>query len=116
MGPGRKGQKWLHSFQNEFTAITRPGPMSASVSVVPFEARHAGSFRAINLAWIETLFEVEPHDVATLSDPGALIAAGGHILVAVDTSAVTSRAGDPTVPTPRQEWRGGYVNLCLMHI
>lgn len=63
--------------------------MSAGVVVVPFEARFAGSFRAINLAWISTLFEVEPHDEATLADPGALIAAGGHILVAVDTTAPT---------------------------
>ena len=52
-------------------------------TIVQFEPRYAGAFRAINLAWISSLFRVEAHDEATLADPCALVAAGGHILVAL---------------------------------
>jgi GNAT superfamily N-acetyltransferase len=65
-------------------------------TVVPYEARFAGAFRAINLSWISSLFRVEAHDEATLSDPCALVAAGGFILVAVaaaDDDEASAAAG-----------------------
>ena len=61
-------------------------------TVVPFEARYAGAFRAINLSWISSLFRVEAHDEATLADPCALVAAGGHILVALADGAAAAGA------------------------
>ena len=68
------------------------------VSVVPFAARYAGAFRCINLAWIRAYFVVEEHDRRVLADPEALVAAGGHILIAVAANAadaaVTALAED----------------------
>lgn len=49
----------------------------------PFEARDAGAFRALNLAWIERWFAVEPLDVRHLEHPEAsFIEPGGAIRVA----------------------------------
>lgn len=43
----------------------------------------APAFKALNLAWIEPLFEVEASDLAQLDDPqGAIIDKGGRVLIA----------------------------------
>ena len=67
-------------------------------TLVPYEARFAGAFRAINLSWISSLFRVEAHDEATLSDPCAWVAAGGFILVAV------AAADSGTISVPFGIW------------
>ena len=71
--------------------MTAPLP----ISILPFHPSLSASFRAINLGWISHFFTVEPHDEATLADPAALIAAGGHILFAMDASAVASWEATP---------------------
>ena len=58
----------------------------ADVRVQPFSPRYAGAFREINLAWIRALFRVEAHDEETLSDPSALLRAGGQIFIALHAS------------------------------
>lgn len=59
----------------------------ADVRIEPFSPRYAGAFREINLAWIRALFRVEAHDEEVLSDPSALLRAGGQIFIALDACA-----------------------------
>ena len=59
----------------------------ADVRIEPFSPRYAGAFREINLAWIRALFRVEAHDEEVLSDPSALLRAGGQIFIALDSCA-----------------------------
>ena len=48
-----------------------------------FQPEDAAAFKALNLAWIEQLFAVEPSDLAQLDDPqGAIIDKGGRVLMA----------------------------------
>ena len=75
-----------------------------SFRIIPFHPQYAGAFRAINLAWINHYFHIEPHDEETLADPSALVARGGHILIAVATPsefaapshAESVKCADPT--------------------
>jgi GNAT superfamily N-acetyltransferase len=54
------------------------------VKIVPYAARYAGAFRALNEAWITHTFRLEAADHRVLDAPDAtLIATGGHILVAL---------------------------------
>lgn len=57
---------------------------TTSIAIVDFDlSRHAGAFRALNVAWITTYFELEPADLKMLDDPmGTIIGPGGHILMA----------------------------------
>lgn len=53
------------------------------MEIVPFEPRHAGAFRALNEAWITTLFALEPKDMDVLGDPqGKIIDKGGAVFMA----------------------------------
>lgn len=55
----------------------------SEVVIVPFEARHAAAWTALNEAWIGRLFVIEPKDRVVLDDPvGRIIAPGGRILMA----------------------------------
>ena len=58
--------------------------------ILPFTDALAPAFRAINAAWIEEMFVLEPHDEHVLSHPReAIMAPGGVILfVADDTGAI----------------------------
>lgn len=57
--------------------------MVSEVVIVPFEARHAAAWTALNEAWIARMFVIEPKDRIVLDDPvGQIIAPGGHILMA----------------------------------
>ena len=62
-----------------------------AVEVVDFAPCDAVAFRELNEAWIKAHFVLEAHDIATLSDPSALVASGGRILVALDTSVSERR-------------------------
>lgn len=54
------------------------------VKIVPYAARYAGAFKALNEAWITRYFRLEASDHRVLDAPDAtLIATGGHILVAL---------------------------------
>ena len=53
------------------------------VKIRDYAAPDAAAFRALNLAWIETLFEVEAEDLAQLDDPKThILDKGGRILIA----------------------------------
>ncbi len=55
------------------------------MEIVDFRAELAGAFRALNEAWITTLFALEPKDEAVLGDPeGQIIARGGRVLFALE--------------------------------
>ncbi len=58
-----------------------------SVAIHLYEPRFAEAFRAVNLEWIRHYFRVEQHDEDVLRDPGAIVAAGGQIFVALDARA-----------------------------
>lgn len=52
--------------------------------VVPYADHHAAAFRALNIAWIERYFAVEPEDLRLLDDPrGTLLDTGGYIAMAL---------------------------------
>lgn len=68
--------------------------VAAGVTLVEYSLPLAGAFRAVNLGWIREMgFAVEAHDVEMLNDPGAIVAAGGHILFALDARAGVRTAG-----------------------
>jgi GNAT superfamily N-acetyltransferase len=55
------------------------------MEIVDFRPELAGAFKALNEAWITSLFALEPKDEAVLGDPqGQVIARGGRILFALD--------------------------------
>jgi putative acetyltransferase len=55
------------------------------MEIVDFHERHAGAFKALNVAWISHYFVVEPKDLEVLDDPiGKITAPGGHILMALE--------------------------------
>ncbi len=54
-----------------------------AVIIRPFLPADAAAFRALNLEWVTTYFQVEAKDAATLSDPeGSILAPGGQIFMA----------------------------------
>jgi GNAT superfamily N-acetyltransferase len=55
---------------------------AAEIEVVPFEPRYAKDFKRLNLEWLRRYFKVEPVDKVVLSDPEALLHAGGRIFLA----------------------------------
>lgn len=53
------------------------------VHIRKFRPSDAEAFKALNLAWIEQLFAVEPSDLVQLDDPqGMIIGKGGRVLIA----------------------------------
>jgi GNAT superfamily N-acetyltransferase len=55
------------------------------MEIVDFHADLGGAFKALNEAWITSLFALEPKDEAVLGDPqGQIIARGGRVLFALD--------------------------------
>ncbi|HLY80310.1 MAG TPA: GNAT family N-acetyltransferase [Caulobacteraceae bacterium] len=55
------------------------------MQIVDFHERHAGAFKALNVAWISHYFAIEPKDLEVLDDPlGKVIGPGGHILMAIE--------------------------------
>jgi ribosomal protein S18 acetylase RimI-like enzyme len=55
------------------------------MEIVDFRPELAGAFKALNEAWITTLFALEPKDEAVLGDPqGQVVAKGGRVLFALE--------------------------------
>ncbi len=53
-----------------------------SLKVIPFKSEHANAFKALNIAWLEKYFVVEPKDEILLGDcENAIIAVGGYIFM-----------------------------------
>lgn len=67
--------------------------MPAGVEVTRWRPEHRAAFAALNLAWIEALFEVEPGDREVLDDPqGAIVDRGGEVFFALDRGRVIGTA------------------------
>ena len=55
------------------------------MEIVDFRPELAGAFKALNEAWITTLFALEPKDEVVLGDPaGQVVAKGGRVLFALE--------------------------------
>jgi ribosomal protein S18 acetylase RimI-like enzyme len=55
------------------------------MQIVDFRPDLADAFKALNEAWITTLFALEPKDEVVLGDPqGQIIARGGRVLFALE--------------------------------
>ena len=55
------------------------------MEIVDFRPELAGAFKALNEAWITTLFALEPKDEVVLGDPeGQVVARGGRVLFALE--------------------------------
>ena len=55
------------------------------IRVVGFDPRWRADFAALNIAWLEQWFVVEPYDREVLEHPELhILADGGHVLFAVD--------------------------------
>ena len=81
------------------------------MQLLPYTDARAPAFRAINAAWIEAMFVLEPHDEEVLSDPHRfIIDPGGVILFAAlpDGELVGAGALLPTAP--------GHVELTKMGV
>lgn len=54
-----------------------------SLKIIPFETKYADNFKALNIAWLEKYFYVEPKDDVLLSDcENSILGAGGFIFMA----------------------------------
>jgi GNAT superfamily N-acetyltransferase len=63
------------------------------MEIVPFSAAYAPAFTALNRAWIERLFTIEPADLKVLNDPqAAIIDSGGQIFFAVEDGVAAGTA------------------------
>ena len=59
------------------------------VEIIDFRPELAGAFKALNEAWITTLFALEPKDRLVLGDPqGQILDKGGRVLFAVEDGDV----------------------------
>jgi len=59
------------------------------MEIVDFRPELAPTFKALNEAWITTLFALEPKDREVLDDPqGKIIARGGQVLFVADTGEI----------------------------
>lgn len=57
--------------------------MNSNITIFPFDSKNRDVFKALNSAWLEKYFEVEPIDQRVLSDPETyIIQKGGHIFFA----------------------------------
>jgi GNAT superfamily N-acetyltransferase len=54
----------------------------SQVTIRPYTPADAAAFKTLNLAWIERHFGVEPQDLVALDNPGAILDAGGAMLIA----------------------------------
>ncbi len=64
------------------------------IRVRDFQPEDGPAFKALNLAWIEQLFAVEPSDLAQLNDPqSTIIDKGGRVLIAVLEDEPVGTAG-----------------------
>ena len=77
------------------------GLMATPLTIIPYTDALAPHFHAINAAWIETMFVLEPHDEEVLADPRThIIDKGGIVLFAAtpDGAIVGAGALMPTAP------------------
>lgn len=59
------------------------------MNIIPYEIQYAKDFRALNLAWLEKYFWVEPHDEEVLGKPEKyIIGPGGQIFLVQDKNQI----------------------------
>ena len=96
-----------------------------TIRIREYTSGDAAAFKALNLAWIESLFEVEASDLAQLDDPqGTIIDKGGRVLIAeydgqpVGTAALIKGHEPGTVElvkmSARADLRGVGIGKALM--
>lgn len=74
-----------------------------AVQITNMEPAHREKFRALNLAWIEKHFKIEPIDDRMLRNPETeIIAKGGQVLVALKAAQVVGVVS--IKPMPQQRW------------
>lgn len=74
------------------------------MEIVPFSPAYAPAFTALNRAWIERLFTIEPADLKVLNDPQtAIIDQGGQIFFAVERGVAAGTAAAVHVGNGRYE-------------
>ena len=60
------------------------------MEIVHYKKSYAPQFKALNIAWLEKYFYVEPHDEEVLSDPQKyIINLGGHIFFTTHNQHIT---------------------------
>jgi GNAT superfamily N-acetyltransferase len=62
------------------------------IEILPFEARYASDFKALNLEWLRKYFLVEPIDEEVLGRPDLIISNGGAIFLARSAGSVVGTA------------------------
>jgi putative acetyltransferase len=93
------------------------------MTIVPFSPDRAPAFSALNRAWIEQLFAIEPADLKVLEHPeSAIITPGGAIFFALDAGVPVGTAAGIAVDSTTVElakmavdpvFRGQGVGLAL---
>jgi putative acetyltransferase len=74
------------------------------MTIVPFSRNLAPAFTALNRAWIEQLFAIEPADLKVLEHPeSAIITPGGAIFFALDGGVPVGTAAGIAVDTKTVE-------------
>ena len=73
------------------------------MKIVPYNPKYRKDFVEMNLAWISSMFKVEPEDERELSSIETAIAAGAEIFFSVDDSD-TVMACCMVVPRSAGEW------------
>jgi len=55
------------------------------VNIIAYNSKYKAQFKALNIAWLEKYFYVEPYDLEVLSNPETyIIDKGGHIFFVLD--------------------------------
>jgi len=80
------------------------------IQILRFAPRHAAAWRALNEAWIERYFSIEPKDRVALDDPeGKVIDKGGLIFIA-------ERRGEPVGCVALLQMEDGGFELAKMAV
>lgn len=77
------------------------------MQIVPYQDQYKEAFVALNLAWIQKFFVVEPQDVMMLGQVEALIAQGAAVFFAVEQGAAVAVC----MVVPRE---GGVWEICKL--
>ncbi len=63
------------------------------VQIIDYQSIHRGSFKNLNVAWIEKYFKIEPSDLAQLENPeGYILEKGGWVLLAQISDEIVGTA------------------------
>ena len=99
--------------------------MNNNITISLFDSKNRAVFKALNIAWLEKYFEVEPIDHKVLSDPETyIIKKGGHIFFAKSDNNIVGtvaliRVDDATVELSKmavdEAFQGQGIGKVLIH-